>query len=175
MLLDLTLLFLFWSDLKFFFSGQILNFSFFTINLVCKIHDIYFFRPPFINGRPQDSDSVFWKKAIVPFFEVKAPLFSFTSFSFTSFVRGHQESPGVTRGHQGSPGITRGRPGETGSALLGTARHCSALLGTARRCSALLGTARHCSALLGTARHCSALLGTARHCSALLGTARHCS
>ena len=43
------------------------------------------FRPPFINGRPQDSVSVFGeKKALVPFFEVKAPLFSFKTFSAKS-------------------------------------------------------------------------------------------
>ena len=63
-----------------------------------------FFRPPFINGRPQDLVSVFWKKGHYPPFLSQSVPFSFTSFSFTSFVRGHQESPGVTRG----------RPGETG-------------------------------------------------------------
>ena len=37
------------------------------------------FRPPFINGRPQDTDSVFWKKkkALVPVFGAIFPLFSF--------------------------------------------------------------------------------------------------
>ena len=39
-----------------------------------KFNDIMFFRPPFINGRPQDSDSVFWK-AITPSFWVKVSLF----------------------------------------------------------------------------------------------------
>merc|ERR1712001_364742 len=56
------------------------------------------FRPPFINGRPQDSDSVFWKKkGLVPFFEVKAPLF-FIYIIFIHIIC--QGSPGVTRGHQ---------------------------------------------------------------------------
>jgi len=89
------------------------------------------FRAPFINGRPQDLVSVFWKKP-KPLFLRNFPLFfSFTSFSFTSFVRGHQESPGVTRGHQR----------ETGGDC--TALHCSALLSTTRHCSALLGTSGH--------------------------------
>ena len=37
------------------------------------IFSAYLIRPPFINGRPQDSDSVFW--TLVPFFEPLVPLF----------------------------------------------------------------------------------------------------
>ena len=39
------------------------------------------FRPPFINGRPQDSDSVFWK-ALPPVFESKCPFFIYIIFNF---------------------------------------------------------------------------------------------
>ena len=49
------------------------------------------FRPPFINGRPQDSDSVFWKKKpLTPVFEEFSPVFLFASF----LKRSHQGSPG---------------------------------------------------------------------------------
>ena len=49
------------------------------------------FRPPFINGRPQDSNSVFWALVLV--------------FSFSpSFLK---------RDYQPLPGITEGRSGET--------------------------------------------------------------
>ena len=65
------------------------------------------FRPPFINGRPQDSVSVFW--TLVPFFEPKPPFFSVASF----LKRSHQGTPGVTGGHQGSIGETRGDRVET--------------------------------------------------------------
>ena len=65
-----------------------------------------FFRPPFIIGRLQDSDSVFGrKKGISPVFEVKAPVF----FICLIFKKG---LPG---GDRGRPGETRedwGRPGE---------------------------------------------------------------
>ena len=67
------------------------------------------FRPPFINGRPQDSVSVFWRTFLLSssslFFQtiVKSPLFSFALF----LKRSYQGSPGVTKGvtrdHQGSP------------------------------------------------------------------------
>ena len=69
-----------------------------------------FFRPPFINGRPQDSDSVFWKKKkkpLTPVFEEFSPVF-FISIIFK------KESPGVTRGCQWETEGDRGRPGETG-------------------------------------------------------------
>ena len=86
-------------------SEKILRFS----------HDLArVFRPPFINGRPQDSDSVLEIKAITPIFWVKVSLFSFASFasfasfSFTSFVRGHficfSFAVFLKRSHQGSPG-----------------------------------------------------------------------
>ena len=80
----------------------------FLDNLGHHFRPYFLFRPPFINGRPQDSDSVFGRKGHYPHFLSQSVPFSFTSF------RGHQESPGVTRGHQGETGGDRGRPGETG-------------------------------------------------------------
>ena len=59
-----------------------------------------FFRPPFINGRPQDSVSVFGK-ALVPFFESLVPVFFICFFIGIIFKKE-------------SPGGDRGRPGETG-------------------------------------------------------------
>ena len=52
-------------------------------NIICdmiflRIYILPIFRPPFINGRPQDSDSVFGKKRDFPLFLVTFPLvFSF--------------------------------------------------------------------------------------------------
>merc|ERR1712020_265265 len=60
----------------------------------------FIFRPPFINGRPQDSDSVFWKSHYPQFLSQSVP-FSFASF-FIHFIC-KKESPGVTSGHQGVP------------------------------------------------------------------------
>ena len=67
-----------------------------------KFNDIMFFRPPFINGRPQDSDSVFWKKKpLTPVFEEFSPVF-FICIIFK------KESQGVTRSYQGETGETGG-------------------------------------------------------------------
>ena len=65
-------------------KGRLSSSSFFF----CRMSQKVIFRPPFINGRPQETDFIFGR-ALVPFFETKPPFFSFTSFSFTSFVRGH--------------------------------------------------------------------------------------
>ena len=57
--------------------------------------DYYVFRPPFINGRPQDSVSVFWKKSHYSLF--LEPFF-----------------PCFFHLHHFQKGVTRGKPGETG-------------------------------------------------------------
>ena len=48
------------------------------------MHQVWLFRPPFINGRPQDLVSVFWrkKKPLPPFFESKCPFFIYIIFHF---------------------------------------------------------------------------------------------
>ena len=57
----------------------------FKKNWFCSQSLLYFFRPPFINGRPQDSVSVFWKKALVPFFESLVPVFFICFFHLHHF------------------------------------------------------------------------------------------
>ena len=92
---------------------------------------ILIFRPPFINGRPQDSVSVFGRGFAHAFGHL-VPFFSFASF----LKRSHQESQGVTRSHGGD----WWRPGETG-ALLGRCQSAiRALLGCCQGVTgALLG------------------------------------
>ena len=80
------------------------------IGIESWLFTVLIFRPPFINGRPQDLVSVFWKKkSQSPCFWGIFPCF----FHLLNFFK--QESPGVTRGHQRSPGVTRGHQGETGA------------------------------------------------------------
>ena len=77
----------------------------FVLDLEQSLSSIYkkeiilaIFRPPFINGRPQETVLVFWrKKALVPVFEAIFPLFSFASFF-------EKESPGVSGGDWGIGG-----------------------------------------------------------------------
>ena len=98
---------------------------------------LLFIRPPFINGRPQETDFIFGKKGLVPFFEVKVSLF-FICFPLASLLKGTSDIHCM--------------------AVLGLAQYCLAVLGLAQYCSAVLGSARQCLAVLGSARHCSALL-----------------
>ena len=70
------------------------------------------FRPPFINGRPQDSNSIFWALVLVFSFSP-----SFLKRGYQGSLRGDRGRPGETGGDRGGPGETggdRGRPGETG-------------------------------------------------------------
>merc|ERR1712218_539148 len=100
-----------------------------------KINGTYIplFRPPFINGRPQDSDSVFWKK------KKKKPLTPvFEEFSYVFFICiiFKKESPGVTkRGSLGFPWVSSGSLGfpRVPSGSLGFPRVPSGSLGIFRR------------------------------------------
>ena len=112
-----------------------------------------FFRPPFINGRPQDSDSVFGENPLTPVFGEFSSVF-FISIIFKKespgVTRGHQESPGVTRGHQESSEGDWGRLGET--IRVGTLRVDTVRVGTVRAGTDRVGTVRMATVRMGIVR-----------------------
>ena len=143
---------------------------------IFALHSYYcLFRPPSIDGRPQDLVSVFWK-SISPIFWSQSPPFFHLHYFFplASFLKGTSDIHCMA-----VLGLA-----QYCLAVLGLAQYCSAVLSSAQQCSAVLGSARHCfkrnfrhncMPVLGLAQYCLAVLGLAQYCLAVLGLAQYCS